>query len=135
MRSIELTVTTGDRPRVVDLTAEVLEFVAGLGDGLLSVFVPHATAGLALIELGAGSDQDLLGLLDELLPPEPDRFAHHHGHPGHGRDHLLPALVSPSLTLPVVGGRPLLGTWQSVVLVDTNSDNPNRKVRLSFLAG
>ncbi len=102
------------------------------GDGLCNVFVPHATAGVAIIETGAGSDDDLLDTLERLLPRD-DRYRHAHGSPGHGADHVLPALVSPSVTVPVQGGNPLLGTWQSVVLVDLNGDNPQRKVRLSFI--
>jgi secondary thiamine-phosphate synthase enzyme len=97
------------------------------------VFVPHATAGVAIMETGAGSDNDLLNALDELLPAERGRWRHEHGSPGHGRDHVLPALVSPSVTIPVLGGRPALGTWQSVVLVDPNVDNQTRTVRLSFI--
>lgn len=133
MESIELTVTTGRSPAVVDLTSDSGRFVAGRGDGLLSVFVPHATAGVAIIEVGAGSDPDLMSAIDDLLPAESGRWLHDHGSPGHGRDHVLPALVSPSLTVPVLGGRLALGTWQSIVLVDTNTDNPVRQVRLSFL--
>ena len=122
------------RRRVGDLTDEVEAFCAGRGDGLCSVFAPHATAGVALMELGAGSEPDLEAALDRLLPRD-DRYRHRHGSPGHGADHLLPVLVSPSLVLPVVGGWPALGTWQRVVLVDPNTDNPDRQVRLSFLAG
>jgi secondary thiamine-phosphate synthase enzyme len=133
--SIEITIETGNQSRVVDITSEVSSFCAGRGDGLLSVFVPHATAGVAVFETGAGSDEDLLTALDELLPPDPGRWRHEHGAPGHGRDHVVPALVSPSLTIPVVAGRATLGTWQSIVLVDTNVDNPSRRVRLSFLTG
>ena len=107
---------------------------SGGSDGLLHVFVPHATAGVAVMESGDGSDADLLAALRSLLPGD-DRWVHRHGSPGHGRDHVLPALVAPSTTLPVVGGRMELGTWQSVCLVDTNVDNPVRQVRLSFLAG
>ena len=129
-----LTVRTGGRPVVRDITEECASFVYGAGDGLLHVFVPHATAGLALIETGAGSDDDLLAALDQLLPAD-GRWRHRHGSPGHGRDHVLPAFVPPYATLPVVGGRLQLGTWQSVCLVDTNGDNPTRQVRLSFLAG
>ena len=125
---------TGGSDVVLDLTGDVREWVAGRGDGLLHVFVPHATAGIAVIETGAGSDTDLLAQLRELLPAD-DRWGHRHGSPGHGRDHVLPALVSPSLSLPVLDGRLALGTWQSVCLVDTNGDNPSRRVRLSFLAG
>jgi secondary thiamine-phosphate synthase enzyme len=134
VRSQTLTIRTGDRPVVRDITGECAEFVSGEQDGLLSVFVPHATAGLAILETGAGSDDDLLALLDELLPAD-DRWRHRHGSRGHGRDHLLPALVPPYATVPVVGGRLQLGTWQSVCLVDTNGDNPTRQVRLSFLPG
>ena len=108
--------------------------MAGRGDGLLHLFAPHATAGLALIELGAGSELDLEDLLERLLPRD-DRYRHAHGSPGHGGDHLLPALVSPSLTVPVLDGELALGTWQYVVLVDPNLDNPHRTVRLSFLSG
>ncbi len=129
-----LTIRTGGRPVVRDITGECAKFVAGERDGLLHVFVPHATAGLAIIETGAGSDDDLLTALDELLPAD-GRWRHRHGSPGHGRDHVLPAFVPPYATLPVVGGRLQLGTWQSVCLVDTNGDNPTRQVRLSFLAG
>jgi secondary thiamine-phosphate synthase enzyme len=134
MESTELTVRTGTRPTVVDITAEVTEFCRGRGDGLVSVFLPHATAGIAVIEAGAGSEDDLLAAIGEILPRD-DRWRHRHGSPGHGADHLLPAIIAPSITVPVVGGRPALGTWQSIVLVDTNRDNPERRVRLSFLAG
>jgi secondary thiamine-phosphate synthase enzyme len=134
MDSTELTVRTGIRPAVVDLTGEVEGFCRDRGDGLVSVFVPHATAGVAIIETGAGSEEDLIAALGEVLPRD-DRWRHRHGSSGHGADHLLPALVAPSLTVPVLGGRPALGTWQSIVLVDTNGDNPERRVRLSFLAG
>ncbi|MGW8779352.1 YjbQ family protein [Streptomyces sp. NPDC055796] len=131
-----LDVTTGATETVHDLTAACAEFLrdAARGrDGLLNVFTPHATAGLAVIETGAGSDDDLLDTLRTLLPAD-DRWRHRHGSPGHGRDHVLPAFVPPHATLPVVGGELALGTWQSVVLVDTNRDNPRRTVRLSFLA-
>ena len=127
-----LTIRTGGRPVVRDITGECAEFVAGEQDGLLHVFVPHATAGIAILETGAGSDTDLLAVLEELLPRD-FRWQHRHGSPGHGRDHVLPAFVPPYATLPVVGGRLQLGTWQSVCLVDTNGDNPTRQVRLSFL--
>jgi secondary thiamine-phosphate synthase enzyme len=134
VRTETLTIRTGSRPVVRDLTEECASFVGNEGDGLLHVFVPHATAGLAIIETGAGSDHDLLAALDELLPAD-DRWRHRHGSPGHGRDHVLPAFVPPYATVPVVGGRLQLGTWQAVCLVDTNGDNPTRQVRLSFLAG
>lgn len=130
-----LRITTGAGETVHDLTADCDAFlreVADGRDGLLNVFVPHATAGVAVIETGAGSDDDLLAALHDLLPAD-DRWNHRHGSPGHGRDHVLPALVPPHATLPVIGGRLELGTWQSVVLVDTNRDNPQRRVRLSFL--
>ncbi len=120
------------RRRIVDLTDEVRSFCSGHEDGLCNVFVPHATAGVAIIETGAGSDDDLLDTLERLLPRD-DRYRHAHGSPGHGADHVMPALVAPSVTVPVQGGKPLLGTWQSVVLVDLNSDNPQRQVRLSFI--
>jgi len=118
--------------RVSDLTGLVTGFCDGRGDGLCHVFAPHATAGLALMEVGSGSEADLDELLDRLLPRD-DRYRHRHGARGHGADHLLPVLVSPSLVLPVVGGEVLLGTWQSVVLVDPNADNPVRRVRCSWL--
>jgi secondary thiamine-phosphate synthase enzyme len=126
-------VTTGAR-RVTDLTAAAAGFVVDRGDGLLHVFVPHATAGLAVFELGAGSDDDLDELLDRLVPRD-ERYVHRHGSPGHGADHLVPTIVSPSLTVPVLDGRLALGTWQSIALVDTNVDNPRRQVRFSFLPG
>jgi secondary thiamine-phosphate synthase enzyme len=137
MRTRVIDVRTGPKETVYDLTGACEGFlreVAGGGDGLLHVWVPHATAGLALIETGAGSEEDLLLALSDLLPGD-DRWRHRHGSPGHGRDHVLPAFVPPYATLPVLGGRMALGTWQSVVLVDTNRDNPSRQVRLSFLAG
>ena len=134
MDSTVLNVTTGDRDVVVDITGECEGFVADRGDGLLHVFVPHATAGVALIETGAGSDDDLLSALGELLPAD-DRWEHRHGSPGHGRSHVMPALVAPYASLPVVGGRIALGTWQRICLVDLNVDNPDREVRLSFLVG
>lgn len=133
MDSILLDVVTDDR-LVTDLTEPAVEFVSGRDDGLLHVFAPHATAGVALMELGSGSEADLATLLGRLLPRDV-QYRHRHGAPGHGADHLLPLLVSPSLTIPVLGGRLQLGTWQSLVLVDTNSDNPRRNVRLSFLDG
>jgi secondary thiamine-phosphate synthase enzyme len=118
----------------VDLTARVAEFARSRGDGLLHVFVPHATAGLALMETGSGSEGDLVAALESLLPRD-GRYRHRHGSPGHGADHVLPAIVSPSMVLAVEGGRLVLGTWQSVVLVDLNADNPRRQVRLTFLEG
>jgi secondary thiamine-phosphate synthase enzyme len=129
-------IRTGGREAVVDLTDEIAAFLrsAGARDGLLNVWVPHATAGLAVIETGAGSDTDLLTALRDLLPAD-DRWTHRHGSPGHGRDHVLPALVAPSMSVPVLGGSTALGTWQSVCLVDTNGDNPVRSVRLSYLPG
>ena len=133
MRSEVITVRTGTRPAVRDITAEAAAFVSDEGDGLLHVFVPHATAGIAIIETGAGSDSDLLATLDDLLPAD-DRWRHRHGSPGHGRDHVLPAFVAPYATLPVLRGRIALGTWQSVCLVDPNGDNAIRQVRFSFLA-
>lgn len=133
MKTVEVALNTAGR-KLLDLSDEVESFCRGLGDGLVHVFAPHATAGLALIETGAGSEDDLEDLLARLLPRD-DRYRHAHGSPGHGADHLLPALVSPSLVLPVVDGRVALGTWQHVVLVDLNDDNPRRKVRLSFIAG
>jgi secondary thiamine-phosphate synthase enzyme len=131
MQTIELTVDASRR-RIIDLTDELRRFCADLGDGLVNVFVPHATAGVALMETGSGSDADLLAALERLLPRD-DRYGHAHGSPGHGADHVLPALISPSVTLPVLAGRVALGTWQSVVLVDLNVDNPRRNVRFSFL--
>ncbi len=133
MESTSVTVETGSR-LVTDITAEVESFCRGKRDGLVLVFAPHATAGIALIETGSGSESDLGELLGRLLPRD-DRYRHAHGSPGHGGDHLLPALVPPSLTLAVRDGRPRLGTWQSIVLVDPNVDNPTRTVELSFVAG
>lgn len=130
-----ITVVTGRRRGVFDLTADAARFVAGKGDGLLSVFAPHATAGIAIIETGAGSDADLMDRLDALVPRDDALYRHRHGSPGHGQDHVLPGVVAPSITVPVVGGDPALGTWQSIVLVDPNQDNPARSVRLSFIAG
>lgn len=132
MLSVEIHIDTGGR-RVTDITERVRAFGADAGaDGLLHVFVPHATAGLALMETGSGSEGDLEQVLDRLLPRD-DRYAHRHGSVGHGGDHLLPVFVSPSLTLPLIGGRITLGTWQSVVVVDPNRENNARTVRLSFV--
>jgi secondary thiamine-phosphate synthase enzyme len=140
MESLEVHLTTGDAERVIDLSDRCAAFLADVDatDGLLNVFVPHATAGLAVIETGAGSDDDLLALLEDLVPgrgPSSGGWQHRHGSPGHGRDHVLPAIVAPSVTIPVLDGRMTLGTWQSVVLVDTNVDNRERRVRLSFVRG
>ncbi|WP_151082511.1 secondary thiamine-phosphate synthase enzyme YjbQ [Nocardioides cynanchi] len=137
MRSETLRVHTGGRETVHDLTRECAEFVAaydGSASGLLHVFVPHATAGIAILETGAGSDDDLLAALADLLPAD-DRWRHRHGSAGHGRSHVMPALIPPYATVPVVDGRLALGTWQSICLVDLNVDNPDREVRLSFLEG
>jgi secondary thiamine-phosphate synthase enzyme len=131
--SVEITVRTGST-LVTDLTGELEHFCAERGDGLASVFVPHATAGVAVMETGSGSEADLADAVDRILPGA-DVYRHRHGSTGHGRDHVLPAFVAPSLTVPVLDGRPALGTWQSVVLVDSNRDNPVRRVRLSFLRG
>ena len=131
MDTIEIEVDTRGR-HVIDLTDQIVAFCHDRGDGLLNALAPHATAGLALMEVGSGSEPDLDELLERLLPRD-DRYRHRHGSKGHGADHLLPVLVSPSLVLPVLDGRPALGTWQSVVLVDLNADNPRRHLRLSFL--
>ncbi|MFC5492898.1 YjbQ family protein [Nocardioides caricicola] len=125
---------TGDREVVLDLTDDCREYVSGFGDGLLHLFVPHATAGIAILETGAGSDDDLLAALADLLPAD-DRWRHAHGSRGHGRSHVMPALIPPYATVPVLGGRLALGTWQSVCLVDLNVDNHDRDVRFSFLRG
>ena len=134
MRTEVITVQTGKRPVVRDITREAEQFVSGESDGLLHVFVPHATAGLAIIETGAGSDEDLLTAIDELLPAE-DKWRHRHGSRGHGRDHVLPAWIPPYASLPVVDGRIALGTWQSICLVDPNGDNATRQVRFSLIRG
>ncbi len=134
MRSETTTYRTGGTDRVLDITADCAAFVREQADGLLHVFVPHATAGVAIIETGAGSDEDLLSALRDLLPAD-DRWRHQHGSPGHGRSHVLPALVPPYASVPVIGGRLQLGTWQSLCLVDLNVDNHTRQVRLSFLGG
>jgi secondary thiamine-phosphate synthase enzyme len=135
MQTELIEVETGRREGVFNLTRHCERFAAaasGGGDGLLHVFVPHATAGLAVLEVGAHSDEDLLAALADLLPAD-NRWRHAHGSPGHGRSHVLPAFIAPFATVPVIGGAPALGTWQSVVLVDVNIDNPVRQVRLSFL--
>jgi secondary thiamine-phosphate synthase enzyme len=134
MKTTELTVQSARRRGLFDLTGACERFVAGEGDGLLTVFVPHATAGVAVIELGAGSDSDLMATLDRLLPRD-ERWVHGHGSTGHGADHLVSIVAPPSVTIPVVGGRLTLGTWQSIALLDPNSDNTTRTVRLAFLAG
>ncbi len=134
MRSEVRTYRTGNREVVLDITADCGDFVSDEDDGLLHVFVPHATAGVSIIETGAGSDDDLLAALDDLLPAD-DRWRHRHGSPGHGRSHVMPALVPPYATVPVLGGRLALGTWQSICLVDLNVDNEERQVRLSLLPG
>ena len=133
MESVEQDVHNGNRV-VTDLTVSLGDFCKDRGDGLVNVFAPHATAGLAIIETGAGSDQDLVDTVGRLFPRDP-RYRHVHGTHGHGADHVLPAVISPSISIPVLDGRPALGIWQSVVLVDTNVDNPDRTVRFSFLAG
>jgi len=143
VRSTALTIRTGRQRGLFDLSGACERFVAevtagagadGGADGLLSIYVPHATAGLVVVELGAGSEPDLIAALDRLLPRD-ERYGHRHGSPGHGADHLLPLLAPPSLTIPVVGGRLQLGTWQSVALLDPNPDNDARTVLLSFLPG
>jgi secondary thiamine-phosphate synthase enzyme len=134
MRSQTRDYNTGDDEAVLDITRDCAEFVGGESDGLLQLFVPHATAGIAVIETGAGSDDDLLAALGDLLPAD-DRWRHEHGSPGHGRSHVMPAFVAPYATVPVIDGSLALGTWQSICLVDLNVDNPDRQVRLSFLAG
>ena len=134
MKTTELTIQTGHRRGLLDITDACAQFVAGEGDGLLVVFVPHATAGIVVIELGSGSEADLMAALDRMLPRD-DRWVHRHGSVGHGADHLVAMLAPPSLTLPVLDGRLALGTWQSIALLDPNLDNATRTVRLSFLAG
>ena len=134
MKTTELTVQSSRRRGLFDLTEACERFVAGEGDGLLTVFVPHATAGVVIIELGAGSEADLMATLDRLLPRD-DRWVHRHGSTGHGADHLVSIVAPPSVTIPVVAGRLTLGTWQSIALLDPNSDNATRTVRLAFLAG
>jgi secondary thiamine-phosphate synthase enzyme len=134
MRTTEMTIGTGSIRGLFDLTRACADFVAQEDDGLLNVFVPHATAGLVVVELGAGSDADLVAALDRLLPRD-DRWRHRHGSPGHGADHVVSLLAPPSLTVPVIGGRLGLGTWQSIALLDPNPDNATRTVRLSFVSG
>ncbi|MEX2537831.1 MAG: secondary thiamine-phosphate synthase enzyme YjbQ [Actinomycetota bacterium] len=132
MRKHEIEIDTSGR-ELVDLTDDLRRFCEDQGDGLANVFVPHATAGLAVIELGDGSEPDFAELLDRLFPKDRS-YSHHHGSPGHGADHLLPTVLSPSLVVPVVDGAPQLGTWQHVVLVDRNADNPVRRVHFSLLS-
>ena len=134
MKTTELSIETGRNRGLFDLTDACARFVAGEGDGLLNVFVPHATCGLAIMELGAGSDADYLEALDGVLPRD-DRWQHRHGSAGHGADHVVPAFAPPSIGIPVIDGRLALGTWQSIALVDTNVDNARRTVRLSFVRG
>jgi secondary thiamine-phosphate synthase enzyme len=134
MKTTELSIETGRNRGLFDLTDACARFVAGEGDGLLNVFVPHATCGLVIMELGAGSDQDYADALDRVLPRD-GHWRHSHGSPGHGADHVVPAFAPPSIGVPVVDGRVALGTWQSIALVDTNVDNARRTVRLSFVAG
>jgi len=133
MMTLTFGTSTGHEKTVVDITIEAGSFVFGQGDGLLNVFVPHATAGIAIIETGAGSDMDLLDSIDRLFPPDDALYRHVHGSPGHGADHVLPAWISPSVIVPVLDGELALGTWQSIVLVDPNRDNAERTVRLSML--
>ena len=135
MDSTTLAVVTGDRFACVDLTARVDQWLQSRGDGLCTLFVQHATAGIAVFETGAGTEADVERAMLDLLPRSEGHWEHRHGSPGHGADHVLPALVSPSVTIPVLGGRLALGTWQSVVLVDPNIDNAERKVLVTFLAG
>jgi secondary thiamine-phosphate synthase enzyme len=134
MDSVTIEVTTGGKAAAVDISAEAARFVSGRGDGLLSVFVPHATAGVAVFEMEAGSDRDLLAHLETMFPRD-DRWDHRHGSPGHGADHVMPAMIAPSTTVPVIDGTLQLGMWQSIVLVDPNVDNHTRTVRFSFLSG
>lgn len=130
-----LELMTGDSFACVDLTEDIHAWLSGRGDGLCTVFVPHATAGVALFETGSGTETDVERAVADLLPREEGRWRHRHGSPGHGADHVLPAFISPSVTIPVLDGRLALGTWQSVVLVDPNGDNARRRVLLTFLPG
>lgn len=132
MKKSELTIETGRSRGLHDLTAACESFVAGEGDGLLVVFVPHATAGIVVMELGSGSEADLRTVLDQMLPRDA-RWVHRHGSVGHGADHLVPIVAPPSLTVPVVSGKLTLGIWQSIALLDTNADNAVRSVRLTFV--
>ncbi|MBW8171651.1 secondary thiamine-phosphate synthase enzyme YjbQ [Ornithinimicrobium sp. Arc0846-15] len=133
MQTTTLRVHTGTTEVVHDLTPQCAQFVGDApADGLLQIFVPHATAGVAILEVGARSDDDLLAALEDLLPRD-DRWLHRHGSAGHGRSHVMPAIIAPSMTVPVVAGQLLLGTWQSICLVDLNVDNPVREVHLSMM--
>ncbi|MGH2813237.1 MAG: YjbQ family protein [Actinomycetota bacterium] len=132
MKTDRFSIDTGRSPRIEDITSRVGEFVSGEEDGLVNISLPHATAGLALMELGSGSEDDLFDRLEALLPTS-HGYRHSHGSTGHGRDHLLPAFVSPTLTLPVTGGRVSLGTWQRIAVIDTNVDNPRREILLAFI--
>ena len=135
MPHVTLRISTTGR-RVVDVTDRIREFarsVSAPGDGLVNVFAPHATAGVALMETGSGSESDLEELIERLVPRD-DRYAHRHGSIGHGGDHLLPVLVSPSITVPLLDGTLGLGTWQSIVLVDPNRENNERTLIVSFVA-
>jgi secondary thiamine-phosphate synthase enzyme len=134
MDSVVITVHTGGLRGVFDITGEVADFTAGRGDGIVSIFVPHATAGVAIFETGAGSDSDVMKAVDSLFPRD-DRWRHRHGSDGHGADHVMPAFISPGITVPVLEGRPALGTWQSILLIDPNQDNSRRNVRLSWIQG
>ncbi len=133
MKTTTFRIETGEAKTIVDITPEVASFVVGEGNGLVNVFVPHATAGLAILETGAGSDTDLLDAIDRILPPDDRLYRHRHGSDGHGADHVLPAWIAPSIVVPVIDGRLGLGTWQSIVLVDPNRDNPVRTVRVSLI--
>ena len=134
MKTETIAVHTGSNRGAFDITRQAAQFVAAGGDGLLNIFVPHATAGIAIIETGAGSDHDFMSIIDDLIP-RVDRYRHRHGSPGHGADHVLPGIVSPSTVVPVIDGSLALGTWQSILLVDPNLDNPDRTVRFTFVAG
>lgn len=134
MDSVVITVYTGGLRGVFDITGEVADFTAGRGDGIVSIFVPHATAGVAIFETGAGSDSDVMKAVDSLFPRD-DRWRHRHGSDGHGADHVMPAFIAPGITVPVLEGRPALGTWQSILLIDPNQDNSRRNVRLSWIQG
>lgn len=135
MDSVVIQLRTGATRGTFDITHRVAEFVSGRGDGLVSIFVPHATAGVAVLETGAGSDADFVETIDRLVPRDDALYRHRHGSQGHGADHVIPGLVSPSVVIPVIDGQMALGTWQSVVVFDPNQDNSTRQVRLSFISG